>query len=157
MKVTARLSCQRGFTYLAALMMVIIMGIMLGVAGQSWKTVMQREREEELLFRGLQIKAALTRWHKPSARPGMTQPRTKLNSLEDLLEDPRTAGKVRHLRRLYKDPMTGEDFVPIMDGTWGIIGVRSASEEKPIKQAGFPPGLEALEGKERYRDWEFRY
>ena len=35
----------RGFTYLMALMIIMVMGIMLGMVGQSWKTIMQRERE----------------------------------------------------------------------------------------------------------------
>lgn len=44
-----------GFTYIAVLTVVIIMGIMLGMVGQSWRTINQRELEEELLFRGDQV------------------------------------------------------------------------------------------------------
>lgn len=44
-----------GFTYLAVLTIVIIMGIMLAMVGQSWKTITQRELEEELLYRGNQV------------------------------------------------------------------------------------------------------
>ena len=40
-----------GYTYLLVLLAVMLMGIMQGVVGQSWKSIMQREREEELLFR----------------------------------------------------------------------------------------------------------
>ena len=40
-----------GFTYIAALMIVVVMGIMLGAAGQSWTMIMKREKEAELIFR----------------------------------------------------------------------------------------------------------
>lgn len=44
-----------GFTYIAVLTVVVIMGIMLGMVGQSWKTINQREKEVELRFRGEQV------------------------------------------------------------------------------------------------------
>jgi type II secretory pathway pseudopilin PulG len=46
---------QNGFTYILALTIVMIMGIMLGMVGQSWQLIKQRELEEELLFRGDQV------------------------------------------------------------------------------------------------------
>ena len=49
------LTNQNGFTYILALTIVMIMGIMLGMVGQSWKTIRQRELEEELIFRGDQV------------------------------------------------------------------------------------------------------
>src|ERR1035438_8599896 len=105
--VTARIRNRKklnrnGFTYLLALVIIMIMGIMLGVMGQSWKTIVQRDREEELLFRGSQIRDAITRWYKP--RPGQPPP-TPLHDLKDLLEDPRSLTKIHYLRRLYTDPM----------------------------------------------------
>ena len=144
-----------GFTYLAALMVVVIMGIMLAAAGQSWKTVMDREREEELLFRGMQYRDALIRWYKQPGGTGQRQ-RPALNELKDLLKDPNLPGNVRYLRTLYEDPVTGEEWVPIKGGaTGGIIGVHSASEKEPIKTANFPKGLEDLEGKTKYSEWQF--
>ncbi|WP_298268721.1 type II secretion system protein [Geobacter sp.] len=142
-----------GFTYLAAIMIVVVMGIMLGVSGQLWRTIMKREREEELLFRGQQYKAALERWYKP-AGPGQPPP-TPLNDLKDLLKDPRTATTVRYIRRLYKDPVTGNDFDVVRQPGKGIVGVMSTSEEEPLKTGGFPKGLEGLEGTDQYRKWIF--
>ncbi|HXE95782.1 MAG TPA: type II secretion system protein [Dongiaceae bacterium] len=49
------ISNQNGFTYILALTVVIIMGIMLGMVGQSWETIKQRELEEELIYRGDQV------------------------------------------------------------------------------------------------------
>jgi len=140
-----------GFTYIAALMVVVIMGILLGAVGQSWKTAAAREREEELLFRGSQIRDAMIRWYM--RRPGQ-HPVTPLTDLKDLLKDPRSMAKVRYLRRLYKDPMTDKDWVIIKDPT-GIIGVASSSEVIPLKQGNFPKEYQAFEGKTKYSDWQF--
>lgn len=151
-----------GFTYLAALVIVVIMGIMLSQAAGYWKTRMQREREVELIFRGTQIRDAMRRWYKlpPVANgsaPGQQTP--KLNELKDLLQDPNSAGKVRYLRRLYLDPMTGKDFEPVRDASQRIVGVRSSSEAEPIKQANFPFDLDQadFEGKKKYSEWLFIY
>jgi len=147
-----------GFTYIMALVIVVIMGIMLAAVGQSWKMLMDREREEELLFRGSQYKDAITSWYKP--RPGQRPP-PALTDLKDLLKDPNTLSNTRYLRNLYKDPMTDEDWVTIRGGTTGgIIGVFStisSSRKQPIKQANFPTGLEEFEGKTRYSEWKFVY
>ena len=135
-------------------MIVIIMGIMLGIAGQSWKMIMQREREEELLFRGNQYRLALEKWHKPAVTPGQ-HVTTPLNDLKDLLKDPRTAEKTRYLRRLYSDPITGKDFEAVRDPVRGIVGVRSSSEEEPIKKGGFPTELKQFEELKQYKQWVF--
>lgn len=143
-----------GFTYLAALMLVVISGIMLAKAGESWQTIMQREKEEELLFRGKQIVDAIRRWNEP--RPGQ-HVQTTLNDLKDLVKDPRSAARVSYLRRLYKDPVTGEDWTIIKDPVRGIVGVASRSNKPPLKRANFPDQFQAFEGKARYSDWIFLY
>lgn len=153
-KVTSNLLSCKGFTYLTALLLIMIMGVMLGAIGQSWKTIMQREREEELLFRGTQYKDAITRWYKP--RPGQ-HIATPLRDLKDLLQDPRSLTTVRYLRRLYTDPVTGKDWNVISDPSQGIYGVASASSDKPFKIDGFPDVLADLAGKSAYSDWQFVY
>jgi type II secretory pathway pseudopilin PulG len=147
------LNC-KGHTYLAVLMLVIIMGIMLSAVGQSWHTIMKREREEELLFRGCQIRDAIARWYKP--RPG-EHVATPLRDLKDLLQDPRTPETVRYLRRLFKDPVTNGEWVIINDPSKGIQGVASASSEAPLKTSGFPDDLKDFSGKTKYSDWRFVY
>lgn len=147
-------SSSSGFTLVAVLALVVIMGVMTGITAQSWRTLMMREREEELLFRGAQYRDAITRWHAP--RTGQ-RPAPPLNDLKDLLQDPSTLTKTRYIRRLYQDPLTGEDWVPIKDPVRGIIGVASSSEAPPLKQANFPDGLEHLEGKTKYSEWQFTY
>lgn len=145
---------QTGFTYMAVLVMVMIMGIMMSVSAQVWSTVMQREREQELLFRGSQIRDAIERWNNPL--PGQP-PVSRLNSIEDLLKDPRTPGTIRYLRRIYKDPITGKDFAVLPDPIRGIIGVASTSKKEPMKQDNFPDVDKEFIGKKHYSDWQFVY
>lgn len=150
-----------GFTFIAALFLVVILGIMMGAAGQSWRTIIQREKEQELLFRGGQILDAIGRWRKPP--PGQKTAAAKpLMELKYLLEDPNSQQKVRYLRRLYKDPITNKDFEVIKDPTLGIIGVASSSAEKPFKTDFRDMSFQNMSGvyktfdkKEKYSDWKF--
>ena len=145
-----------GFTYIAALLLVVVMGIMLGAASQSWTMIMKREREKELLFRGAQIKDAIAKWNKGGAgiRP------MPLRDLKDLLKDPRSTSKIRYLRRLYTDPLTNKEWTPITDPAKGIIGVQSTSEEEPLKQDFTDYPADSTEftifgGKKKYSEWLF--
>lgn len=126
----------KGFTFLSAIFMVVIIGVMLGMTGQSWKTVMKREREKELLFRGSQIKEAIEKWYK--VKPGKHNP-IALTDLELLIEDRLnpSGSKVIYLpytyatkldeknskcapdcpkTKLLQDPMTGKEWDVIKCG-----------------------------------------
>lgn len=147
-----RMLNQNGFTFLAALMIVVIMGIMLGLTGQPWKTIMKREREQELLFRGLQIRSAIAAWNAKSTKV------TPLNDLKDLLLDPSSLQKRKYLRQLYKDPMTGKEWTLIKDktGVKGIIGVASTSNDVPLKTSFSEySGLDTFTDKKKYSEWRF--
>jgi type II secretory pathway pseudopilin PulG len=148
---------QNGFTFLAALMIVVIMGIMLGLTGQSWKTIMKREREKELLFRGLQYRRAIAARNTRSAAPGTTPKVIPLNDLNDLLLDSSSLQKTKYLRQLYKDPMTGKEWAIIRDkGGKGIIGVASTSNDAPLKNSFMEySGLNSFVGKKKYSEWRF--
>ena len=113
--------------------------------------MMQREREEELLFRGAQIKDAITRWYNV---PAGQQP-TPLRDLKDLLRDPRSTTTKRYLRRLYTDPMTGKGWNIIQDPNRGIRGVISTSTLAPFKVDNFSDDLKELAGKKKYNEWRF--
>ena len=158
-------------------MLVVIMGIMLGVAAQSWTMIMKREREAELLFRGKQIVDAIARWQNPTGAAGVTRPSRSLDDLSYLLKDPLSVAKVRYLRKdpktSYNDPITGKEWEVIRDNArGGIIGVVSTSEEKPLKQKDFLEMFYPLdpqrdsylitmfknfEGKSTYKEWQFVY
>jgi type II secretory pathway pseudopilin PulG len=139
-----------GFTYIALLAAIVIIGITLGSAAKSWQNVAQREKEEELLFRGNQYRLAIESYYNYGDRHVFP------NTIEVLLQDPKSTTK-KHLRKRYRDPITGEDFELIRDMFHGdtIKGVYSKSEKTPIKQAGFPEELKDFEGKTIYSDWKF--
>ena len=139
---------QNGFTYILALTVVMIMGIMLGMVGQSWKTIMRREREKELIFRGSQIKEAIENWYNLKYFPGgAAGPKivTPLLDLNDLLEGGKSATKNPYLphsyaakldtknprcgsecasQKIYQDPMTGKE--------WNIIKCDVSYATHPI-------------------------
>lgn len=149
---SGRMANRSGVTCLMALAMVMIMGIMLAKTGQGWQQLMQREKEQELLFRGGQLQRALNRWHYPAGGQHVATP---LTELRDLLRDPRVPGTVRHLRKLYHDPMTNGEWELIRDPVRGIIGVHSSSLLQPFKVDGFPEQLKQLTNKRSYREWRF--
>lgn len=138
-----------GFAYLTILFIVAIMAGGLAVIGEVWQTSTLREREAELLFIGDQYRKAIERYY-------LAGPRQYPKNLTDLVQDPRQPGTVRHLRRLYPDPITGKaewGFVKSPDG--GFAGVYSLSEEQPLKSAGFAVRDATFEGKLKYSEWQF--
>lgn len=146
------LTSRGGFTYISALFIVMVMGIMLGAVGQSMRIVMQREREKELLFRGMQYRDAMERWY---TKKGVAT--IPLKEIKDLLKDPRSPNGERLIRRLYEDPMTGKEMKVLTDPNHGIYGVAGTSNDKPLKKSNFPEVLKNLEEKEKYSEWEFIY
>jgi len=144
-------SGQRGAVLLLLLVMVVIMGLAAGMAGQTWRSTMQQAREAELIWRGQQYQQAIASYYNVKHGPQNMLPA----KLEDLLRDPRFPGVVRHLRKVYDDPMTGQEWELIKDPAERILGVRSTSDLEPFKQDGFPKSLEKLKGKTSYSEWEF--
>jgi len=123
----------------------------LAVVGQVWQTSAVREREVELLHVGNEYRKAIERYF-------LAGPRQYPRNLSDLVKDPRQPGTVRHLRRLYPDPITGGaewGLVKAPDG--GIAGVYSLSDEAPLKLARFAVRDATFEGKTKYSDWQFAY
>jgi type II secretory pathway pseudopilin PulG len=143
---------QRGFTYLTVLFVVAIMSGGLALAGEVWHTANAREKEAELLFIGNEYRKAIERYYLSG--PQRQYPK----NLSDLIRDPRQPGIVRHLRRLYPDPITGKDewgLVKSADG--GFAGIHSLSEDAPLKTAGFAVRDASFEGKTKYSEWQFAF
>lgn len=161
-----RLSSQRGMTLFTVLFAIIVIGLMLGLAGQTWSQVMQREREEELFFRGDQFRRAIASYYATGHGGAQgNYPR----SLEDLLEDPRSLQPKRHLRKRYLDPFSNGEFELISAGgnvegesaaaqsLGRIKGVRSNSPLTPFRQDGFKEEYATFKGATAYSKWEFVY
>ena len=142
---------QNGFTYVGFLIAVAVTGAGLAAFAEIASHAMQREKEAELLFRGNEYREGIAAYHKIEGRYPQ--------KLEDLLENKGFSMPVRHLRKLYPDPMTGEvDWVVMQapDGS-GIMGVHSRSERAPIKTGNFLPENAGFETAERYSDWKFAH
>jgi type II secretory pathway pseudopilin PulG len=117
-----------------------------------WHTANAREKEAELLFIGNEYRKAIERYYLSG--PQRQYPK----NLSDLIRDPRQPGIVRHLRRLYPDPITGKDewgLVKSADG--GFAGIHSLSEDAPLKTAGFAVRDASFEGKTKYSEWQFAF
>jgi type II secretory pathway pseudopilin PulG len=143
---------QKGIALLFVLVAVTIMGLMAGLAGSSWKTITQRAKEEELLWRGNQYRKAIGSYYTAGATG---TPKVLPRTLEQLIRDPRMLGTVRHLRQLYPDPMTGKDWELIKDGSGLIQGVRSSSQLEPFKKDNFSEENEDFAEKTSYAEWRF--
>jgi len=153
-----------------------VMAVVMTAAMPVWRQLAQREKEEELVFRGEQYAHAI----------GMFQRRTA-NAYPPNLD---VLVQQKYLRRKYKDPITNDDFVPLANtqsagqrgaqpggqpgavpnparggagqapqvgGTGagpgggpvgGIIGVTSKSTESSIR---------LYKGRSHYNEWAFIY
>ena len=145
---------QSGFTYLALLLIVAVSGALLAAAGGFASHERQREKEADLIFAGDQSRDAIRSYYERSPGGAKRYPQ----KLEDLLQDSRLPTTLRHLRRLYLDPVTGKpDWGVVEAPQGGIMGVYSLSEEVPIKTGGFSKADETFDGAGKYTDWKFTY
>ena len=143
---------ERGVTYLMLMCAIVLIGVVTSVAAKQWKMMVQRELEADLLARGIEIQQALelysTTMKAGRVMPGGVYPQ----SLADLTRLPKP-----FLRKVYFDPMGHGEWDYLRSPTGGIMGVRSRSKAKPIRQHGFPPAVQHFEGRERYDQWVFQY
>lgn len=137
-RVVRRQEC--GYAMVALLVSLSIMGIMLTVAMPVWKQMAQREKEAELIFRGQQYARAIGLFQR-KAGPGTLPP-----NLDILVEQ-------RFLRRKYKDPITNEDFQPLLAGQptapgtpAGRGGSAPAGQGQPAARSGGSPGAPGQPG-----------
>ena len=142
---------QRGFTYITVLFVVAMLAGSLALIGEVWHTSNLREKEADLLHVGNEYRRAIERYY-------LTGQRQYPKNLADLVKDPRQPGTVRHLRRLYPDPITGkEEWGLVKSADGGLAGVYSLSEGAPLKSAGFAVRDASFEGKTKYSDWQFAF
>jgi type II secretory pathway pseudopilin PulG len=131
---------------------IAIMGVAMSVAARQWKTMVQRELEADLLAKGIEIQRALalysTAMKAGRVIPGEMYPQT----LADLTRQPRP-----FLRKVYLDPVSHGEWELVRAPTGGIMGVRSRSKSRPIKQREFPLAVRHFEGRPTYYDWVFQH
>lgn len=143
----------RGFAYLALLIAIAIIAVTAAATLQLGSILQRRVAEEELLSIGTEFRRALISYSSasPAGLPAAPQ------SLQDLLKDPRYPNIRRHLRKLYYDPLTGQQqwgTILAIDGK-SIIGIYSLSTATPIKISNFETQFQNFEGKTSYAGWVF--
>lgn len=167
-------SNQNGFTYVLALTIIMIMGIMLGMVGQSWKTIKQRELEEEMIFRGDQVAEVV--YQKLLYESANLNQNTNLflwtiNSVNGTILDELVKGVDSTIKskpnRKYRlrpsatiDPLTNKQWrivTPVGDNT-RFAGVRSESTLEPLRK-NFVTIYDSklLDEKKQYSDWAFTW
>lgn len=105
---------ESGFILLAVLFMVALVLIALAVAAPRIAASIQRDREDELMHRGLEYRHAIKLYYKKFGRYPAS-----IDQLEN-------TNNIRFLRKRYVDPMTGKD-------DWKIIQFGQAH----VKPMGF--------------------
>jgi type II secretory pathway pseudopilin PulG len=86
----------------ALLVGLSVMAVLMTVAMPVWKQASTREKEAELVFRGEQYARAIGLFQRKFANAAPP-------SIDVLVQQ-------RFLRKKYKDPITNDDFVPILQG-----------------------------------------
>lgn len=143
---------ETGFSYLMVMIAITLMGLVTTMAARQWKTMVQRELEADLLAKGMEIQTALV-LYSASAKAGRVVPgEVYPQTLAELTRPPKP-----FLRKVYLDPMGRGEWELLRAPTGGIMGVRSKSRHKPIKQGNFPLAVRHFEGKPTHYDWVFQY
>ena len=113
----------RGYTLVALVVIFAVMSILVAAALPYWSQVMKRDKEAELIFRGLQYAEAIRVFQLRFNRLP--------NSLDELIEvNPRS------IRRLWKDPMTDSGEWEVVQGQVGGAAARPGQ----VVAGGTAPG-----------------
>ena len=94
----ARTNDQRGYILLMLMLFVALLAITAGALAPGIAFRIKRDREEEMIHRGVQYSRAIRNFVKKTGRYP-----TRLEDLEN-------TNNIRFLRKRYKDPITGKDF-----------------------------------------------
>src|ERR1700759_1542110 len=89
---------EQGYILLFLLLIICIMTIMLATVVTTIKFQIRRDREEEMVHRGVQYTRAIRAYYR------------KFNRYPAKIEDLENTNQMRFLRKRYKDPLTGKDF-----------------------------------------------
>jgi type II secretory pathway pseudopilin PulG len=143
---------QSGVMLLALMIFLTILGLVVTKTAEVWSTTLTRAREQELLFVGEQYRKAIERYYYATPGANKVLPLT----VDELLQDDRFPKPQRHLRRPYPDPMGGESWGVLRQGS-RIVGVYSLSEQKPMKKSGFDTRYIEFSASQSYREWRFMF
>lgn len=142
---------QQGFSYVVVMFLVAMLSVVSVRALESTQVAERQQKERELLWRGMAYRNAIRDYYLRGGGGYPTQ-------LQQLLDDARFSKTQRHLRKLYRDPMTEDgEWGLILDSNGRLIGVHSLSRTRPLKRADFPLEMAVKQDAEHYSDWKFVY
>lgn len=144
---------QSGFSYVIVMFLVAMLSIATVRALENTLTMERRDKEAEVLWRGMAYRDAIRIYYESSPGTGKSYPQ----ELKDLLLDARLVRPGRPLRKLYLDPLSGKAWGVLRNEDGHVIGVFPQSRDKPLKRSGFPEALSALTNAQHYSDWKFTY
>jgi type II secretory pathway pseudopilin PulG len=143
---------QSGFTLLWVLLAMALLGLSMAKAGEHWGLESKRQAEAELLRVGSKYARAIASYRAAAPGSVVLSPR----SLEALLQDDRYPRTVRHLRRLWPDPVAPHlPWGLVQDDEGRVIGVYSQSSERPFSSTEVVLAGAVLPAAQRYSDWKF--
>ena len=103
-----------GYNLVILVVLVAVMNILVAAALPVWSNVIKREKEEELIFRGLQYAEAIRVFQQRHGRLPVR--------LDELLEvEPRS------IRQLWTDPFRD-------DGQWGVVMAQAEKRRQGRRQ-----------------------
>jgi type II secretory pathway pseudopilin PulG len=97
-----------GYVLLTMLLVVALLALMAAVALPEISFRIRRDREQEMIHRGVQYSRAIRAYYK------------KFGRYPTRLEDLDNTNNLRFLRKHYKDPITGQDFKLLHYGEQGV-------------------------------------
>jgi hypothetical protein len=145
---------QQGYSYVVVMFLVAVMSLISVRALRNTLTEERRSKEAELLATGIAYRNAIQAYYENAPGTGKIYPET----LDALLEDRRGTKIRKHLRKRFRDPITGSrdwGLVYLDEEHKQLIGVYSLSDQRPIKRDGFREELSAFINAASYRDWKF--
>jgi type II secretory pathway pseudopilin PulG len=148
---------ERGYAMAALLVMMGVMAVLMTVALPTWKQMAQREKEEELIFRGTQYARALGAYQRKFANASPA-------NLDILVEQ-------HLLRRKYKDPLAVTDdgeFAPLYVANQGAAQAGRGGAGSAVVASTTPSGnvigvasknkgesLRTYNDHNHYNEWQF--
>ncbi len=115
-------SREAGYNLVVLMVAITVLNILIAAALPLWSRIIQHDKEEELIFRGMQYAEAIRVFHNRFQRAPVR--------LEELLE-----AKPRCIRQLWKDPMT-------KDGKWKVLYENVQQPGAPLVRQGPKDGRE---------------
>jgi type II secretory pathway pseudopilin PulG len=135
---------QRGYILLTLMLFVALLAIAAVAIAPTLTFQIRRDREEELVHRGVQYSRAVRKYFK------------KFGRYPTRIEDLENTNNMRFLRRRYKDPITGNDFKLLHFGEvqmtmgGGIAGAMPATAMAGAPTAGAGPAGASATGAQSF-------